>query len=169
MKKMIAALAMAAVLVGGAWAWPTREVKATTIVEPAGAQELVDSFAPWISAVILQKPNVANRLFPMERGALSAVESNEAVQMYARFPKLDDVPVSLAGMHSLGDHIGTALFTAATQDGPIGFKVSYYRYGTEMRIGKVEMATHWSELEALSLTVDTLATPVTAMLQSRPQ
>jgi hypothetical protein len=69
----------------------------------------------------------------------------------------------------MGDHIGTALFTAATQAGPIGFKVSYYRYGTETRIGKVEIATHWAALEALSLTVDPMTTPVTAMLQSRPQ
>ena len=169
MKKMIAALTVAAVLAGGMWILPTRQVKAAPIMDPAGAQQLVDDFAPWVSAVILQKPNIANRLFPMERGALAAVQSNEVVQMYARFPKLDDVPLSLAGMHSLGDHIGTAFFTAATQDGPIGFKVYYYRYGTEMRIGKVEMATHWTDLEALSQTVDTLATPVTAMLQSRPQ
>jgi hypothetical protein len=170
MKKMLMVLAAVAMVVGGAWVWPSRVGRAAVGQDNgAGAQEMVDAFSPWISACILQRWTIANRIFPMENGAQAAMQSNEASQMYARFPKLEDVPLSLVGRHSLGDHIGTALFTAATQDGPIGFKVSYYRFGTETHIGKVEVSTHWSELEALSLTVEPLATPVTAMLQSKPQ
>ena len=135
--------------------------------DPATAQKMVDDFAPWISAVIQQKYAVANRIFPLEKNAQNELESSSNYQVFSRFTKLDDTTLSLVGVHILGDHIGTAFFTIATEHGPIAFKISYYRYGTETHIGKIEFAEHWSEIEALSLTVDPLPAPVTALLQSR--
>jgi len=161
-------IAVAAVLVTAFWCWSASPVKAVT-TDTSVAQTMAQDFAPWISAIIQQKYAVADRLFPLQKAAQAEVESSDATQIYSRFTKLDDTPVSLVGLHVLGDHIGTALFTTVTDDGPVAIKVSYYRYGTETRIGKVEFAAHWTEIEALALTVDPLPAPVTALLESRPQ
>ena len=62
-----------------------------------------------------------------------------------------------------------ALFMLPTEHGPIAIKISYYRYGTDTHVGKVEIAYRWADIEALSQTVDALPAPVTALLSSRSQ
>ena len=166
--RKLTTIGVLAVLVAAFWCRPASPLKAAA-TDTSGAQTMVQDFAPWISAIIQQKYAVANRLFPLQKAAQAEVQSSDAVQIYSRFTKLDDTPLSLVGLHVLGDHIGTALFTTVTDDGPVAIKVSYYRYGTETRIGKVEFAARWTEIEALSLTVDPLPAPVTALLESRPQ
>ncbi len=168
MKKMFAVLAAVAIVLSGLLFWPARPVKGAT-ADMNAAQKTVEDFAPWISAVIQQRWAVANSIFPLQRVALEDVQSAEAMQIFTRFTKLDDVQLSLIGEHVLGDHIGTLLFTAATDDGPVAFKVFYYRFGTEMRIGKVLVVAHWTEIETYSQSVELLPTPVTAMLQSKPR
>jgi hypothetical protein len=140
---------------------------AVALPDTATAQKMVDDFAPWISAIIQQRFSAADRLFPLERSAQAEVESSANVQIFSRFTRLDDTALSLVGVHILGDHIGTALFTAATEHGPVAFKIYYYRYGTDIHVGKIDIAEHWADIEALSLTVDALPEPVTALLQSR--
>lgn len=135
----------------------------------AAAQQTVDHFAPWISAIILQKTAIANSLFPLRRSSMDEATSAESLAIYARFSKLDDVTLNLIGVHVLGDHIETLLFTAVTDDGPVAFKISTYRVGTETRVGKVQIVDHWSEIDNLSQTVELLPTPVTAPLQSKPR
>jgi hypothetical protein len=137
------------------------------VPDTAANQKMVDDFAPWISAIIQQKWAVADRIFPLEKAAQAEAEAAQISEIYSRFTKLDDTPISLVGVHILGDQIGTAFFTTVTEHGPIAFKISYYRYGTDIHVGKIEFATHWSEIEALSLTVDPLPAPVTAPLRSR--
>ncbi|HUO10376.1 MAG TPA: hypothetical protein VM008_18870 [Phycisphaerae bacterium] len=167
MKKSLPAAA--ALLFVLAVAAPLRAASpAVALPDTATAQKMVDDFAPWISAIIQQRFGAANRLFPLERPAQAEVESSANVQIFSRFTRLDDTTLSLVGVHILGDHIGTALFTAATEHGPVAFKISYYRYGTDTHVGKIEIVEHWSDIEALSLTVDALPAPVTALLQSRP-
>ncbi len=169
MKKKFAPLAVILLIVGLVWySASAPKLKATTVDQAAG-QKLVDDFAPWISAVILQKWNVANRLHPLSNGAQAEVQSSNSATAFVRFTKLDETPLSLVGSRILGQNTGMLLFTAPTEDGPIAFKVSYYQYENQIHVGRLEIADRWIEIEALYLTVDPLAAPVTAMLQSRPQ
>jgi hypothetical protein len=160
----------AGLLVLGALAMPVRAASATAALpDNEAAQKLVDSFAPWISAVIQGKFAVADRIFALERYAQTELENSGGAQVFSRVTRLDDTTLSLVGVHILGDHMGTAMFTLATEHGPIAIKVSYYRYGTDTHVGKVEIAEKWSEIEAMAETVNALPAPVTAVLSSRGQ
>jgi hypothetical protein len=151
-------------------ALPARAASATAALpDNETAQKMVDGFAPWISAVIQQRFAAADRIYTLERYAQTELENSGAAQVFSKVTRLDDTPLSLVGVHILGDHMGTALFTLPTEHGPIAIKVSYYRYGTELHVGKVEIAEKWSDIETLAETVNALPTPVTAVLSSRSQ
>ncbi len=158
----------AGLLILGVLACPVGAASATAALpDTETAQKMVDNFAPWISAVIQEKFAIADRIYPIEKYAETELENSGAGDVFSKVTRIDDTPLSLVGVHILGDHIGTALFTLPTEHGPIAIKVSYYRYGTDMHVGKVEIAYRWSDIEALSQTVDALPAPVTALLQSR--
>ncbi len=163
----------AGLLILGALACPPLPVRAASataaLPDNETAQKMVDSFAPWISAVIQQKFAVADRIYPIEKYAQTELENSGAGDVFSRVTRIDDVALSLVGVHILGDHIGTALFTLPTEHGPIAIKVSYYRYGTDTHVGRVEIAYRWADIEALSETVNALPAPVTALMQSRSQ
>ncbi|MGN6368316.1 MAG: hypothetical protein ACTHN5_08665 [Phycisphaerae bacterium] len=160
----------AGLLILGAMACPARAAGVTAALpDNDTAQKMVNDFAPWISAIIQQRFAVASKIYPLEKYAETQLENSGAAQVFSKVTRIDDTTVSLVGVHILGDHIGTALFTLPTEHGVIAIKVSYYRYGTDTHVGKVEIADKWTEIELLAETVNALPAPVTAVLSSRVQ
>ena len=98
---------------------------------------------------------------------MTELENPGAGDVFSRVTRIDDTPPSV-GVHILRrSYRHGALFTLLTEHGPLAIKVSYYRYGTDTHVGKVEIAYRWADIEALSLTVDAL--PPVTLLQSRSQ
>ena len=143
---------------------------------PAGGQEVNDrnlpdlpsrdarDFVPWITAIIQQRTDIAQRLFPFKRHAQETVQSPHALRILRKFPKLTGMEISLIGGRTLGSEIGTLLFTVATEDGPVAFKIYHYKFAGQRYVSSIEITDNWSEIERLYLTVDILQNPITVPL-----
>jgi hypothetical protein len=143
---------------------------------PAGAaampvdmpQQTVKAFAPFLRAVVTRRMNQAERIFKMRRSVQSALEQPNTVRILGRFAnKPDQFQLSLIGGRTLGERIGILLFTVATEDGPVAFKVYYYGFGQDTVIARMEVTDDWDEVERLSLTVDNLPQPRWVMLSGQ--
>ena len=73
--------------------------------------------------------------------------------------------LNLVGGRTLGQNIGILLFTVATEDGPVAFKVYYYGFGQDINIARLDISDEWDELERVSSTVDILSQPVAVPLR----
>lgn len=148
---------------------PTQPVEVTLQPDFAHAdgdvpRRIARDFAPWIHAVILQKPDVANRLFRMRHVAQEQAEAQQALKIFRKFPKLDGVELTLVGGRTLGEQTGVLLFTVVSDAGPVAFKVYHYRFGNDRMIGRLEITDDWNEIERMYTTIDPLQTPVTVQL-----
>ncbi|MCL2641323.1 MAG: hypothetical protein FWD53_10790, partial [Phycisphaerales bacterium] len=59
---------------------------------------------------------------------------------------------------------GTLLFTTATVDGPVAFKIYHYKFANQRYVGRLEITDDWSEIERMYTTVDILPNPITVPL-----
>lgn len=126
------------------------------------------AFAPFIHAVVTRRVTQAQRIFKMRRSVETAIEQADTVRIFGRFTKPDGLDLNLIGGRTLGQNIGILLFTVATEDGPVAFKISYYAYGTDMYVARMEVVDNWDDVERLAATVDMLPAPVTVPLGSDP-
>jgi hypothetical protein len=122
------------------------------------------AFAPFIRAIVTRRTNQAEKMFNMRRSVLRSLEQDESVRILAKFPKPDQLELNLIGGRTLGRNIGLLLFTVATEEGPVAFKIYYSGYGETMTVGRMDITDDWDEVERLSLTVDSLPSPITVML-----
>ncbi|MCL2647401.1 MAG: hypothetical protein FWD61_10425 [Phycisphaerales bacterium] len=121
-------------------------------------------FAPWITAIIQQRTDVANRLFPLKRQVQEIIQSPNALRIFRKFPKLTGMDIAFLGGRTLGDQISVLLFTIATEDGPVAFKIYHYKFTGQHYVGRLEITDDWSEIERMFFTVDILQNPITTPL-----
>ncbi len=122
------------------------------------------AFAPFLRAILTHRTNVAERLFKVHRSVLTNLEQQEEVRILGRFNKPDQLELNLVGGRVLGHNMGILLFTVATEDGPVSFKIYYYGYGQDMYVARMDMSDDWDEIERLCTTVDILPVPITVLL-----
>jgi hypothetical protein len=127
-------------------------------------QRTARAFAPFFRAIVTRRSGQANGIFKLHRSVQSNLESAAVVQILARFRKPDEMFINLVGGRLLGQDMGILLFTAATETGPVAFKVYYYGYGQDMNIARMDISEDWDEIERLSATVDMMQVPISVPL-----
>ena len=115
------------------------------------------TFAPFIRALITRHFNTAQSIFKIRRSVETSLETIESERILGRFNKPDRLELNLVGGRTLGNNIGILLFTIATEDGPIAFKVYYYGFGNDLNINRVELADDWDQIEALGTNMEMLS------------
>jgi hypothetical protein len=126
------------------------------------------AFAPFLKAVVSRRMNVAERIFKVKRNVTSSLGDQNTVRILGRFTKPDQLDLNLIGGRTLGKDVGILLFTVATEDAPVAFKVYYYAFGQDMIISRMEVVDDWDDVERLASTVDLLQQPITVSLASMP-
>jgi hypothetical protein len=131
-------------------------------------QRTTKAFAPFLHAIVQRRMNQAERFFKIRPSLRATLELPETERILARFRKPDEMSLNLIGGRMLGQDIGILLFTVATEDGPVAFKVFYYGYGQDMNIQRMDITDNWDDIERLSSMVDMLPVAVTVPLGGQP-
>jgi hypothetical protein len=114
-------------------------------------------FAPWISAVIQEKFNIANPIFPIRKHAQETFDLPNTQRIFRKFGgKLNGLDLALIGGRGLGEQTGVLLFTITTESGPVAFKIYHYKFGNTRSVGKIEVSDDWSDIEKMYQSVDPL-------------
>jgi hypothetical protein len=122
-------------------------------------------FAPWIAAVIQEKWNIANPIFPIRKHAQETLEFPNTLRIFRKFGgKVNGLDLALIGGRGLGEQTGVLLFTITTESGPVAFKIYHYKFGNTRSVGKVEITDDWADIEKMYLSVDPLQTSVVVQL-----
>jgi hypothetical protein len=130
--------------------------------QPAGQdneipRRVAREFAPWISAVIQEKFNIANPIFPIRKHAQETLEFPNTQRIFRKFGgKLNGLDLALIGGRGLGEQTGVLLFTITTESGPVAFKIYHYKFGNTRSVGKIEVSDDWADIEKMYLSVDPL-------------
>ena len=169
MRKMpVVALVAAALLIVGA---ATPMMLRAQVRAPAAAAAADDmprrttkAFAPFLKAIITRRYNQAQQIFKLRRNVEASLEQEEPTRILSRFTKPDRFDLNLIGGRTLGQNIGILVFTIATEDGPVAFKIYYYGFNNDINISRIEVYDDWDQIEALAATVDILPSPVTMSL-----
>ena len=122
------------------------------------------AFAPFIRAIVSRRYNTAQQIFKLRRSVQASLEDADTTGILARFIKADRFDLNLIGGRTLGQNVGILLFTMASEDGPVAFKIYYYGFGNDIYVARIEVSDDWDQIEALSATVDSLPAPVTISL-----
>ena len=122
------------------------------------------AFAPFIRAIASRRYNTAQQIFKLRRSVQAALEDPDTTGILARFIKADRFELNLIGGRTLGQNVGILLFTIASEEGPVAFKIYYYGFGTDIYVARIDVSDDWDQIEALSGTVDSLPAPVTVSL-----
>jgi hypothetical protein len=142
-------------------------------VVPAGGDDMANrtirAFAPFLRAIVSRRYNQAQGIFKIRRSVQSYLEQEEPTRILGRFIRPDRFDLNLVGGRSLGQNIGTLLFTIAAEDGPVAIKVYYYGYGNDINVSRIDVSDDWDELEMLATTVEILQAPVTVPLTAVPE
>lgn len=135
--------------------------------QPASAAPTMDDaartahqFTPWLTALVHGKPQNADQYFHLRPAAQNEMANSDTSQILSRLSQVDNFDLNLVWSKSLGEGTGIAMFTIATTDGPIGFKVYYYTFANQPFVSHVDFTSHWSEIERMAFTVDQLSAPV---------
>jgi hypothetical protein len=118
------------------------------------------AFAPFIRAIASRRYNTAQQIFKLRRSVQTSLEDAETTGILARFIKPDRFDLNLIGGRTLGQNIGILLFTMASEDGPVAFKIYYYGFGNDIYVSRIEVTDDWDQIEAYSATVDAFPAPV---------
>ena len=124
-------------------------------------------FAPFIRAIVMRRVNTAQQIFKLRRSVESALEQADTVRILGRFQKPDRLDLNLIGGRTLGQNIGILLFTVATEDGPVCFKIFYYGFGQDINISRIEISDDWDTIESNSSNIDLLGAPITVSLSGQ--
>jgi hypothetical protein len=124
-------------------------------------------FAPFIRAIVLHRVNTAQGIFKMRRSVESNLEQPDTIRTLAHFQKPDSLPLNLIGGRTLGQNIGILLFTVATQDGPVSFKIYYYGFAQDINVARIEISDDWDTIESASSNIDLMSAPITVPLSSQ--
>ena len=131
--------------------------------EPDSGGQTVRQFTPWLSAFVRGKQQVAEQYFRLRPAAQNEMNSTEASAVLNRLSQINAPVLNLVWSKSLGENTGIVMFTVATEDGPIGFKIYYYGFNNQMYISHVQMTRHWSEIERMAFNFDPETGPVASV------
>ena len=87
------------------------------------------------------------QIFKVRRTVETSLEQPETSRILARFQKPDELDLNLVGGRMLGNNMGVLLFTVATQDGPVAFKIYYYGFDQDVNIARIDVMDDWDEIE----------------------
>src|SRR5262249_14839820 len=114
------------------------------------------AFAPFLKAVITRRYNQAQQIFKLRRSVEVSLEDEETTRILSRFTKPDRFDLNLIGGRTLGQNIGILVFTIATEDGPVAFKIYYYGFGNDINVSRIEVFDDWDQIEQVAATVEIL-------------
>ena len=121
-------------------------------------------FAPFLRAIVLHRVNTAQKIFNMRRSVETMLEQPETIRTLAHFQKPDNLALNLIGGRTLGQNIGILLFTVATQDGPVSFKIYYFGFAQDITVARMEISDDWDVIETASSNIDLMSAPITVPL-----
>ena len=162
----LACIVVAALSIGTIAPLMLRAQNAPVPVAPADDMPLrtTKAFAPFLKAIMARRYNTAQQIFKLRRSVQASLDDVEPTRILSRFTKPDRFDLNLIGGRTLGQNIGILMFTVATEDGPVAFKVYYYGFGPDINVSRIDVSDDWDEIEQLSATVEILPAPITVPL-----
>jgi hypothetical protein len=124
------------------------------------ARRTLKAFAPFIRAILTRRINNAQQIFRIRRPVLTYLDQPESIIIFNRFLKPDAFTLNLVGGKALGNNLGILLFTIASNEGPVYFKIYYYGVEDTIYIDRMTISDDWDDLEAAAASIESLPSPV---------